>query len=462
MSDQSDLGQWAATRHEVDGLAWSEIAIEARDRYNNQDINWNKVRDKGRAYIKGHKDEFPGKPGVTIQSNGNIATIHYRGPNITTPPELLDYIGYDPTKWVCVDHKVKTFQGQSKREDSNLVFNEGRISGTVDKGGVIVVTMFSVYVKLVRRVPVAIHPVITPVQSSTIYKAPPPPSKTGLLREIALCDPHYGFWKRVRDARLEPMHDRRALDVALQIAVAAKVDGVSYLGDDLDMAEWSSVFIRRPEFQWTTQPAVQESHWHKSQMRQALPNARIRLLGGNHDEKRLEEAMLRHLPMVYGLQSASSYRVDAPEVLSLPYLLGLESLGIEFVEGYPDAAIWLNERVALEHGANSKLQVGDYVTVCGHYHRREWVSKTRWGANGPVIAESFCPGMLGRLDRLPGKKAHQNWQQGFAIIDYDPNGTAYQITPVPIEDGRAIWNGQLFEGRDCVEELREAYPGWNW
>ena len=150
MSDQSDLGQWAATRHEVDGLAWSEIAIEARDRYNNQDINWNKVRDKGRAYIKGHKDEFPGKPGVTIQSNGNIATIHYRGPNITTPPELLDYIGYDPTKWVCVDHKVKTFQGQSKREDSNLVFNEGRISGTVDKGGVIVVTMFSVYVKLVR------------------------------------------------------------------------------------------------------------------------------------------------------------------------------------------------------------------------------------------------------------------------------------------------------------------------
>jgi len=460
----SELGKWAAHRHEIDGLSWAEIAAEAKtdERFASLNPGWHKVRDDGRSYIKGHKDDFPGKPGVTIQSNGNVATIYYRGPNITTPPELLDYIGYDPAEWVCVDRKVKTYQGQSKREDSSLKFDEGRISGTVEKGGVIVVTMFGVYVKLVRRHPVAIHPVITPVQSSVIYRTPTAPGKTGLLREMALCDPHFGFRKRMRDAHLEPMHDRRALDVVLQIATAAQVDGVSYLGDDLDMAEWSSVFTKQPEFQWATQPALLESHWHKSQMRRALPDARMRLLGGNHDEKRLSEAMLNHLPAAYGLQSASGYQLDAPEVLSLPHLLGLESLGIEYIGGYPDTVFWLNERIALEHGANSRLQVGDYVTVCGHYHRREWVSKTRWGITGPVVAESFCPGMLGRLDRLPGKKAHQNWQQGIAIIDYDPNGTAYQITPIIIDNGRAIWNGQLFEGRDCVDELRATYPGWNW
>ena len=463
------IGEWAAYRHEIDGLSWAEIAAEAQvderfadDRPADEGRWWNKVRDKGRAYIKGHKDDFPGKPGVTIQSNGNVTTIYYRGPNITTPPELLDYIGYDPAEWVCVDRKVKTYQGQSKREDSSLTFDEGRISGTVDKGGVVVVTMFSVYVKLVRRNPVAIEPVIAPVVACLTYKCPPPPSKKGLLRELILPDPHYGFWKRLRDAKLEPMHDRLALDIALQVAAAAKPDGVSWLGDDLDMAEWTTAFTKRPEFQWTTQPALLESHWHKTQFRQALPGARMRLLGGNHDERRLEESMLNHLPAAYGLQSASGYKIDAPELLSLSHLLGLESLGIEYVGGYPDAVVWLNERVALEHGSNSKLQAGDYVTVCGHYHRREWVSKTRWGANGPMIAESFCPGMLGRLDRLPGKTKRQNWQQGIALIDYDPNGTAYQITPIPIEDGRAIWNGQLFEGRDCVEELRAVYPGWNW
>ena len=109
-----------------------------------------------------------------------------------------------------------------------------------------------------------------------------------------------------------------------------------------------------------------------------------------------------------------------------------------------------------------RVQVGDCVTVCGHYHRRERISKTVWGAHGPVVTEAFCPGMLGRLDRLPGRTERPNWQQGLALIDYDPAGTAYNITPIVIEDGRAVWNGRLFEGRDCVEELRAAYPGWIW
>ena len=463
MTDPADLGKWAANRHEIDGLSWSEIAAEAREKYGDQDINWHKVRDKGRAYINGHKDDFPGKPGVEVQqSNDNVATVYYRGPQIRTPAELLDYVGYDPVEWICTDRKVKTYQQTSKREDTQLSYVDGKATGDIDRGGVVIATMFSVYVKLVRRHPVPIAPVITPIQATVTYRTPPAPSTAGLLRELVLCDPHYGFWKRVRDAHLEPMHDRRALDVALQIAVAAQVDGVSWLGDDLDMAEWSTSFTKRPEFQQATQPALLESHWHKAQFRQALPDARMRLLGGNHDEKRLSEAMLNHLPAAYGLQSAGSYQLDAPEILSLPHLLGLESLGIEYIGGYPDAVVWLNERVALEHGANSKLQVGDYVTVCGHYHRREWLSKTRWGSGGPVAAESFCPGMLGRLDRLPGRTARQNWQQGIALIDYDPSGTAYQITPIPIDDGRAIWNGQLFEGRDCVEELRSVYPGWNW
>jgi len=464
VTDQADLGKWAANRHETDGLSWAEIAVEASERYEDPSINWNKVRDKGRAYINGHKDDFPGKPGVTVKSNGNVATIYYRGPNIQTPDELLDYIEWDSDEWICIDRKVRTYQGQSKREIGHLDFDEGKITGSLDKGGVIVVTMFGVYVKLVRRTPVEIHPVITPIQAvvPVAFRAPPPPSTTGLLRELALFDPHYGFWKRVRDAHLEPMHDRLALDVALQIAVAARVDGITFGGDDLDMAEWTTAFTKKPEFQQATQPAVLESHWYKAQLRQALPDARMRLLGGNHDEKRLSEAMLNHLPAAYGLQGAGQYKLDAPEVLSLPHLLGLESLGIEYIGGYPDGAVWLNERIAIEHGVNSKLQAGDYVIVCGHYHRREWVSKTRWGAAGPVVAESFCPGMLGRLDKLPGRKTRQNWQQGIALIDYDPNGTAYQITPIPIEDGRAIWDGQLFEGRDCVDELRGAYPGWNW
>jgi len=460
MSDQSDLGQWAATRHEVDGLAWSEIAIEARDRYNNQDINWNKVRDKGRAYIKGHKDEFPGKPGVTIQSNGNIATIHYRGPNITTPPELLDYIGYDPTKWVCVDHKVKTFQGQSKREDSSLKFVEGRISGTVDKGGVIVVTMFSVYVKLVRRHPVPIEPVITPICPTIAYRTPPLPSRPGLQRALIISDPQFGFRKRLRDAKLTSIHDRRVLDVALQIAAIAKPDRIMWPGDNLDMTDWTRRFTRAPEFFQTTRPALLEWHWWLSQFRQMDESVTMEVFDGNHED-RMRTAMQDHLPAACGL-SSDDYTFTDPQMLELFHIAGLDALGIRFIGDYPNGRVWLNDLVNVTHGENSKLTVGDYVTIEGHYHRRETQSKTRWNAKGAFVAKAVCFACACKLDGTPGRNNHPNWQNGIGLVDYDPNGSAYQITPIPIDNGRAIWNRQLFVGRDRVDELREAYPGWNW
>ena len=461
----SDLGQWAAGRHEIGGLSWSEILGEAQsdERWTGMELDWLRVRDHARTYIKSNPDEFPGKPGIEVQqSNDNVATVYYRGPQIQTPQDLLDYIGWDPAEWECTDRKVKTYQQASKREDTHLDYQDGSATGVVDKGGVIIATMFSVYVKLVRRCPVAIEPAIAPIVAMATYRSPAASSKAGLLRHLVLPDPHFGFRKRLRDAKLEPMHDRLALDVALQIAKAARVDGLTWLGDDQDMAEWSGQFTKSPEFYWTTQPALLESHWHKAQFRKALPKARHLVLGGNHDEKRLADALADHLPAAYGLQSAGDYRLDGEQLLSLPHLLGLESLGIEYVGGYPDAVVWLNERVALEHGDNSKLTAGDFVTVCGHYHRREWISQTRWTAKGPVVGESFCPGMLGRIDGLPGRTERNNWQQGIALIDYDPTGTAYSITSIGIENGRAVWNGRLFEGRDRVEEIVEAWPGWNW
>ena len=459
----SDLGKWAAYRHEIDGKSWSEIAEEAKAHFNNPELDWHAVRDAGRNYINGNQDEFPGKPGIDVQqSSDNIATVYYRGPQIQTPAELLDHIGYDPAEWKVVDKKVKTYQQTSKREDTELTYEDGKATGTIDRGGIVIATMFSVYVKLVRRNPVAIEPVIQPIISSYIHTEQPPQHKGGILRELVLPDPHFGFRKRLRDAKLKPMHDRQILDIALQIAKAAEVDGISWLGDDQDSAEWSSRYTKEPEFYWTTQPALLESHWWKLRFCHARPDARHQVFGGNHDEARLADAIANHLPAAYGLQAASDYKIDGQDILSLPHLLGLESLGIEYIAGYPDAVVWLNERVGLEHGQDSKLTPGDYVTVCGHYHRREWVSKTRWTAKGPIAGEAFCPGMMGKIDGLPGRTNRQNWQLGIAMIDYDPDGTAYEITAIPIDRGQAIWDRYLFTGIDCVDDLRHAYPGWNW
>ena len=460
----SDLGEWAAYRHEIDGLSWAEIVPEAQQHFNNPELTWHDVRDNARNYIRGHPDEFPGKPGIDVQqSNDNIATVYYRGPQIQTPAELLDHIGYDSTEWKVVERRVKTYQQTSKREDTNLTIDEGKISGTVDKGGIILSTMFSVYVKIIRRKPIVIEPVIQPIQITlTPREYTAPQSRKSVKRELFLPDPHFGFRRRVRDAKLEPMHDRYALDLALQIAIDAQVDGVTWGGDDLDAAEWSSKFTKSPEFYFATQPALLESHLWKYWFVDALPDAEHKMLGGNHDEQRIKDALLNHLPAAYGLQSAGDYEIDGDHLLSLPHLLGLEDLGIKYFGGYPDAVIWLNERVGIEHGANSRLNAGDFVTICGHYHRREWIGQTRWTAKGPVIGESFCPGLLGRIDGLPGQTKRQNWQQGFAIIEYEPNGENYLIIAIPINGKQAIWNGKTYIGKSRLQDIKDAYREWNW
>lgn len=457
----SELGRWAANRHEIDGLSWAEIAKEAQEKYSDPSIDWHKARDAGRNYVNSHQDEFPGKPGVEIsQSNDNVATVYYRGPQLHSPQDLLDYIGWDPDEWICTVKEGGYYQGQSKREDSHLEYKDGAASGVVDKGGIIVTGMVRLRVKLVRRHPVPIAPVLTPIYPTITYQTPPLPNGTGLQRALIIPDPQFGFRKRLRDAKLTPIHERKVLDIALQIAAVAKPDRIMWPGDNLDMTDWTGKFTRAPEFFWTTRPALLEWHWWLTQFRAMDPERTVEVFDGNHED-RMRTAMQDHLPAACGL-SSDDYEFTDSQVLELFHLAGLDALGVRFIGDYPNGRVWLNERVNVTHGENSKLSVGDYVTIEGHYHRRETLSRTRWNAKGYTVAQSVCFGCACRLDATPGRNDHPDWQNGIGFVDYDPNGTAYQITPIPIDNGRAIWNGQLFVGRDRIDELRSAYPGWNW
>ena len=56
--------------------------------------------------------------------------------------------------------------------------------------------------------------------------------------------------------------------------------------------------------------------------------------------------------------------------------------------------------------------------------------------------------------KVPGKKARQNWKQGLGVVDFVEQ--AHTIYPVSIDDGVAIFEGKIFEGRDRLDEIREA------
>jgi len=219
------------------------------------------------------------------------------------------------------------------------------------------------------------------------------------------------------------------------------------------MTDWTTKFLRSPEYCGHMQAALEAAYTWLYKLRSLLPDAEIRLFEGNHDE-RMREALLIHLPVAYGLKAVDE--LDLPPALSMPKLLALHQLQIEWIGDYPDELAWLNDHIKLSHGDSStsvpggtaRNMISDSTAthIFGHIHRRELVSQTLHTRHGQQVIEGFCPGCLCHVDgRVPASKGEQNWQQGMAIVDYEPRGTGKAIVPIAIENGTAIWNGQKYE-----------------
>jgi hypothetical protein len=407
---------------------------------------------------------------IRFSEEDNTATAASVSRRIKTLDELLAACKADLSVWRVKRWKAKKWDGFAKDEHKDLVFDEGKISGWLRASGVAVEPLWSIWAEFIRIEPIALFPTIQPVECAVSFRKPPKPPKTGIRRALIWADPHFGFTHDFRNGLLIPFHSRQVLDVILQIAQDAGIDRVVMLGDWLDLAEWSDRFIRRPEFMQCTQPAILESFWWLSQFRHALPKAKMSLHEGNHDE-RMTRAILTHLRAAYGLRAADE--MDLPPAMSVPKLMALHKLHIEWVGDYPDDGEWLNAGIRLSHGSTARggggdtakavVMAADVTEIFGHIHRMEWVSRTKHLRDGRQVLAGFCPGCACWIDgRVPGKMGRQQWQNGCAIIDYEPKGSRYSITPIPIEDGYAIWDGKAFKARDRLAELRKALPDWNW
>jgi len=400
--------------------------------------------------------------------NGNQATAQSSSERIKTLEDLIEACNIDLDIWRVERWLANKWEVGAKAEFKDLTWKQGVIDGALHADGLTIEPLFQVKAWLIKRHPEPLFPIIQPVKCAVTYKTPSLP-KQGLARSLVFADPHFWFQRDEQSASLFPLHDRRALDVVLQIAGVAQPDRIDMLGDSLDMTDWTGKFLRTPDFTRCTQPSLLECHWWLAQFRVACPDALINVHEGNHD-KRLRSALLEHLPAAYGLKAADE--IDLPPALSLPKLLGLAGLGIGWIGNYPDDASWLNEAVMLQHGDiaraagnTTKAVVGksDHTTIMGHIHKVEWVSRTKHERDHRQSISAFCPGCLCHLDgRVPGTRGRQQWQQGCAVVDYDIEGRLHAIAPIMIDEGEAVWNGKMFQCRDRLADLRNDIPDWNW
>ena len=382
---------------------------------------------------------------LSMDSNdGDVLVVNAEGPRIKTLDGLLDAADVDKSKWIVTRYKVNTWEVASK--DS--------------KGKPCVTPVWQVKADLEPKRLNDLNPV-RPMQA--LKREPPKARRDGIKRALFIPDSQHGFQWQNKFQRLEPLHDRPAIDVTVQLALAFQPDVIVLLGDMVDFAPWSTKFPRDPTLKQTTQPTLEELYWQLAQYRMACPRARIVYTAGNHEE-RLNKAQVQHLDEAVGLRFAND-DVDEP-ILHMKRLLALDSLDIEYVGPY-DTDWWLWNRVRIHHGstvrggggntAAARVKIGDWPEVFGHIHRLELAQRVVFGPGGPRTITAMSPGCLCRIDgAVPGVSKSPDWHHGVGIGYYDEVNDMDHLSVIPIHDGKLVFDGRVFTGEDRRGEIAEA------
>jgi hypothetical protein len=286
--------------------------------------------------------------------------------------------------------------------------------------------------------------------------------KRDLKTAVILPDPQIGYRFDPALGELDPFHDEKAMNVALQVVQDIQPDKIVNLGDYLDLPQYSK-YTQEPLFAHSTQPAIDRGSSFLAEQRASAPDAEIVLIEGNHD-KRLMDYMMRNAMAAYGLKRANAAPDDWP-VLSVPYLLRLDEINVEYIEGYPAGEYYINDNLKCIHGkrtgrrgriASTVIDDERVSTITGHNHHIEIAYKTIHQRSGLHIAFAAILGCLCRIDgAVPSVKSgltanarpirhYEDWQQGVGIVTYSEESNYSHIEIGHIYEGKAIGNGREY------------------
>lgn len=283
----------------------------------------------------------------------------------------------------------------------------------------------------------------------------------GWKTALILPDPQFGYRRDLYTGELDPFHDLRALSVALQISELIRPDLSIWLGDVLDFAPFGK-YVQEPTFALTVQPTLETTYEYLAKF--AATSRETRFIEGNHDV-RLQNYIVQNAKAAFGIKRAGAPPAEWP-VMSVPFLLNLDQLGIKYVGGYPAGATYINDNLAAIHGtrignktksAASMIVEDERVSVvCGHVHRIETRYRTRNSRGAPKFSMAHTPGCLARIDgAVPSVKggvdafghpvkSWEDWQHGLSVIQYQEGDGKFALETIPIFEGNALYRGQEF------------------
>jgi hypothetical protein len=399
---------------------------------------------------------------INVETNGNEGHVSASNTTIDNVEDLLDYAGIDREKWEATDSDIGHHEVPMKLREI-VDYKENGDPIYIEKPHKEMAFSFDVELEAKELEPVEFAP-LAPVEISVTqqYEATGPQnSRDGFETVLFVPDPQVGFRREQETGEYDPTHDRRALDVMLQVAAYLDPDRITVLGDWLDMTNWTRKYTQSQEFRETTNPALQEGQWWLKQLALQHPDAKKDYLLGNH-EARVRDSLLNHYGQAY--QVTPGGRMDAAPLMSVDAMLELTDMGYEVTDPYPHGEVWLNDNLKAIHGESAAKTVNrklinkhNVSTVQGHNHRIGMKSGTMQFRNDQRPVHGVTAGCLCRTDPgiVPAVSNRMNWQQGIVHAQYDPSGYQHNININRIHNGVCYFRDQVFEAQPQIENIQE-------
>lgn len=286
----------------------------------------------------------------------------------------------------------------------------------------------------------------------------------GLARLLVVPDTqvHYRMISTgTRSWDLDPFHDLSAMSAAVAVARYIRPDRICMVGDGMDNPQFGR-FTHEQAAAMGFNAGLEDMQSFLMALRAV---ALVDYLEGNHD-LRMSTWALNNARQAYGIKRAKDTHGTWP-VMSVPFLLSLDEIDVNYVPGYPANYVDYGPRLRAVHGSKVKPkdihhdEGGVRCVVHGHVH---WAHHRHYRGQGygdPIQSWVATPGCLCRIDNaVPGVKSGtdprtnrsvdkpNDWQQGLGLVTYDPEDPSF--TPrwehIPIENGTAHWRDELIVG----------------
>ena len=361
---------------------------------------------------------------VHITENEASITVKESYNSLNDPDSMLEERGLSPEEW-RVDSAVVNEWGPVEAPNKQLRLN------------------------LKRRV----ESVITPARSDG-WKAPPrralEPDKPKRLVIVADQQAPYHHL---------PLHERFC-----EWLRKNKPDMGIVAGDLLDFPDISRHPFS-PETNATANECVQGGYDILRGYVHSAPNTHWQMLVGNHDE-RLRNYVINNARELYGLKRASPHvNLDAEvPVFSVPHLLRLDELGIDYVDPhgpYANAQIKISKYLGVRHGwiaskgsgssALATLKHLKHSIIVAHTHRQSLVYETVHDIDqNPTTLVAAETGCMCNIDNHANKgdknvayTVSPDWQQGFLTVDLYPDGR-FKIDTALFVNGNLYWRDERY------------------